>query len=481
MAGKRGKEREIAVLEDGEGSLPSPRADGRRESKAKEASASQELEEQVSELFGKLNLTAKERDTLILEDTEDSELAVAKHAVIGKVLAPNSLHLQTIMSAMRQAWGNPRGLEARMVPDNMFIAEFESELDKNRVLEGSPWYIGRQAVGRQVVILQEFNSDLRPSDVKFDEMAIWINILNLPFGLRNEKWGFELAGKIGKKVLKIDVDEQKRAVGKELRARVIIPLNEPLPRGVSVFSSRRQRKEWYDVVYEKVPYFCFSCGIIGHSELECPTPVIRDDKGCLPYNEKLRASEDRRLKNQGEWYGQGDSYYRKSFPSGAKGSSDGKRSVSRKSEDNDKIDRKGEGDDDDDDIVVSLAAQNQGRSLNSFVEGNIPPDANETTSSTKKRKSDKSLIKNNFEEQEANNMEVENPSMALVPFTQEGSIVSGRMGDMEVADELQFSYSTFGAANEADFRSNPGSGIANGALQIPPSTGDISHRSGRVC
>ncbi|RLM74506.1 uncharacterized protein C2845_PM15G15380 [Panicum miliaceum] len=147
----------------------------------------------VKEKSRKLNLAAKENDMLVLDDTEECDLAVVNHAVIGKVLAPNVLHLQTIMSAMRPAWGNPRGLEARMVGDNLFIAEFESELDKNRVLEGSPWYIGRQAVGRQVVILQDFNSDLRPNDVRFDEMAIWVNILNLPFGLRNEKWGFELA------------------------------------------------------------------------------------------------------------------------------------------------------------------------------------------------------------------------------------------------------------------------------------------------
>jgi hypothetical protein len=55
-----------------------------------------------------------------------------------------------------------------------------------------------------------------------------VNILNLPFGLRNEKWDIELVGKIGKKVLKVDVDNQ-RAVGKDLRARIIISLKEPLP------------------------------------------------------------------------------------------------------------------------------------------------------------------------------------------------------------------------------------------------------------
>ncbi|KAJ1272410.1 hypothetical protein BS78_06G200100 [Paspalum vaginatum] len=46
---------------------------------------------------------------------------------------------------------------------------------------------------------------------------------------------------------------------------------------------------------------------------------------------------------------------------------------------------------------------------------------------------------------------------------------------------LQFSYTTFGNGDEADFSFSPGSGIANGALQITPATGDMSHRSGRVC
>ena len=69
-----------------------------------------EVEEQVSDLFGKLNLTTREKEMLVLQDNEDSDLAGVKYAVIGKVLSPNLLHLQTIMSAMRPAWGNPRGL-----------------------------------------------------------------------------------------------------------------------------------------------------------------------------------------------------------------------------------------------------------------------------------------------------------------------------------------------------------------------------------
>lgn len=420
---KMGKE--IAVLEMREGAPRIAGAEKRIGTTPKEKN--QGFEEQVSDLFGKLNLTAKENETLVLEDLEESDLAVVNHAVIGKVLAPSSLHLQTIMSAMRPAWGNPRGLEARMVGDNLFIAEFESEHDKNRALEGSPWFIGRQSVGRNAVILQEFNYDLRPSDVKFDEMAIWINILNLPFGLRNEKWGFELAGKIGKQVLKVDVDEQKRAVGKELRARVIISLKEPLCRGVSVVSSRRQRREWYDVVYEKVPYFCFSCGIIGHSEIECPTPALRDDKGCLPYNEKLRAPDERKMKNQGEWHTQGDSSSRRSNSAGVRGSADSKKSETNKSDDSKKDGMEGRVD------AATIEAFSPLRNQVSKV--GLPPDDFQSTIHSKKRKPDERVFQNNLDDNEDNTIEVyEDLPMALMPIMLGDNNSQERLGESELSD-----------------------------------------------
>ena len=197
-------------------------------------------------------------------------------------------------------------------------------------------------------------------------------------------------------MLKIDVDRQKKCSWKGLRARIIISLNEPLPRGISVFSSRRQRKEWYDVVYERVPFFCFSCGIIGHSEIDCPTPATRDKNGNLPYSEKLRAPEDRRTKSQGEWYVQGNSA-RRSNSSGACGSLDSNKSVTKKSNDNDRD-------------VSKIDGEDEGAEVSSPIENEVPDFASGSyddtmvddfsiddkliPSNTKKGKSDMSLMKN---------------------------------------------------------------------------------------
>ena len=54
--------------------------------------------------------------------------------------------------------------------------------------------------------------------------------------------------------------------------------------------------EWFDIQYEKLPFYCMSCGVMEHSELECEKPAARNDLGKLPYDLKLRAPETKKKK-----------------------------------------------------------------------------------------------------------------------------------------------------------------------------------------
>jgi len=164
------------------------------------------------------------------------------------------------------------------------------------------------------VILKEYDEKLKPSEIRFDRMDIWVRILNLPLGWMNQQRGSRAMHLLGE-VKQMDVDSDGKAGGAFLRARVAIELDRPLKRGVLLRMTRDSEPEWFDAQYEKLPFFCFSCGLIGHRGLGCDKPVVRNALGKLPYDRDipLRAPDDRRKKIQSfmeaaaESYGSGSS------------------------------------------------------------------------------------------------------------------------------------------------------------------------------
>lgn len=173
----------------------------------------------------------------------------------------------------------------------MFAAEFESKRDRDRVWEGSPWHISKHAV-----ILEDFEAHMQPSELKFDRLPVWAWVVNLPYNLKNETWGLAIAQQIDKEHSIVQIDP----VGGFLRARVTIAVHKPLRRWILIESAKRNKMECYDIEYKQIPHFCFSCGRLGHSDLFCPTPGTRDEKGDLPFKSSLRAPEDRKKTNSGE-------------------------------------------------------------------------------------------------------------------------------------------------------------------------------------
>jgi hypothetical protein len=185
----------------------------------------------VSDLLGRLHLTKDEEEFVAFSDDEETtnDGGSLDFTTIGKVLSPSTLHISTITSAMRPAWGNPVGLILRSVGervDNMFIEEFGTDFDRQKALEGTPWLVGCYAV-----ILQEYDEPLKPSNVSFSTVTMWVRILDLPFGWMNAKRGARVVGLIGE-VQKVEADSEGKVSGPFLRARVVIDISKPLRRGI---------------------------------------------------------------------------------------------------------------------------------------------------------------------------------------------------------------------------------------------------------
>ncbi|KAM0914625.1 hypothetical protein ACQ4PT_011390 [Festuca glaucescens] len=248
------------------------------------------VEESIEELVSRMKLTAAESSKLFIDDRADVQEKPI-WALAGKILVPKPkiFHIQTIADVLRPAWGNPKGLVFRDGVPNMFVAELPSERERDRIWERSPW-----TVNKHPVVLENFKRCQRPSELRFDCMPIWIRVMNIPFNL-NDNWGKMIASRVGD-FISVDTSNSKLVSGKYLRARVSINVHEPLQHWMAIDSTLRESCDWYEIKYENLSYFCFSCGLLGHSDLVCPEPAERDDKGMLPYGPSLRVPDERKKK-----------------------------------------------------------------------------------------------------------------------------------------------------------------------------------------
>ncbi|XP_040244193.1 uncharacterized protein [Aegilops tauschii subsp. strangulata] len=260
-------------------------ATGGRRGKTKET-------ETMEEMMDRLDLTEKERTKLVVDDEEDQR-EDELHALIGKVLHRKVLHVNTIGEALRPAWGNPRELNFRPLGENVFVASFMKKRDSDLIFDGGPWMVGKHCV-----VLERFNIRPRPSELKFEKIKIWVRVINLPFNLLCPPWPKRIAAMVGE-VITLNADDKGFAFGDCLRIRAWIRVDEPLMRWVQLEKARTKETEFFDIQYENLPYFCFSCGLLGHGELLCPTLAGRDEYGRPPYREALRKRQNEESESSG--------------------------------------------------------------------------------------------------------------------------------------------------------------------------------------
>ncbi|KAE8800507.1 hypothetical protein D1007_24002 [Hordeum vulgare] len=243
----------------------------------------------MEEALGKLDISEEEATPLVIDDFEEG--SQPKWLLAGRVLCRNLLHIQTIQSALCPAWGNPRGLLSRSLGENTFAAEFESKRERDRVWDGSSWHINKH-----VVILENLEEHMQPSELVFETLPVWVRVVNLPYNLRNNKWGLAIARQIDKTTTVVQIDP----VGGFLRGRVSIDVRKPLQRWILIESAKRKSTDKYEIEYEHIPHFCFSCGRLGYADPFCPSPGNMDENGDLLFKPSLWAAEDRTRTSSGE-------------------------------------------------------------------------------------------------------------------------------------------------------------------------------------
>jgi hypothetical protein len=150
---------------------------------------------------------------------------------------------------------------------------------RNRTSEGT------NPKGKKV--LDSADGFVRPSEIRIKSIALWVRLYNLPPAMMKEVHAVQPGNQIGK-FIRMD-----GTFPGYLRVRVEFPLLKALMPSLTV-RIRGRGAMVINLKYENVLHFCFRCGRMGHTLVNCDAGGVDDDS--VQFGEELRASPPRRVR-----------------------------------------------------------------------------------------------------------------------------------------------------------------------------------------
>ncbi|KAK6154906.1 hypothetical protein DH2020_009154 [Rehmannia glutinosa] len=240
------------------------------------------MADNLSSIYAKLSLNDEEKieisaDSLSLEDFDGSNF------LVGRVLVPWIINFDSISSMFKRLWNPRHGLSCKPLGDNTVLFMFKNAVDMKKVLNGSPWLFDKS-----LLALTEADASQIGSNIEVTTCQFWVQIHDLPIGLMNRVFAKTSGDTIGK-FLEVDVDSDGCSFGRFLRIRVEMDITKPLRRVVK--TSFRGTEFVLPIKYERLPNFCYFCGVIGHGEKDCDARILNppDSSFIPPYGSWLRA------------------------------------------------------------------------------------------------------------------------------------------------------------------------------------------------
>lgn len=147
------------------------------------------------------------------------------------------------------------------VGSNLFQFKFKSGFELDRVLKGGPWTFDNQAL-----MLCRWQLGMTAANVKFDSIALWIQIWDAPFDMISPIVVAEIGNRLGEvvEVVKRRTQDTEFLYEGEGRAP-----NVKANKTRAFIGGSKGLHTWVSFKYERLPMFCHFCGVLGHDLKHC--------------------------------------------------------------------------------------------------------------------------------------------------------------------------------------------------------------------
>lgn len=248
------------------------------------------MDQLTDSLASTLDLTTGESDLLSADPTDAVEVSDDQAlSPIGRVVTDRDLSLNFIRPNLMRLLRPVKGIEVKAIESNTFVIKFEHPLDRKKAMKGCPWVLDKYAL-----ILDQIDPSKKHEDHQLTSLPIMVCVLQLSLANRSEHVARLIGNRLGRFV---EVPKsQDGFYSPFFRFQILVDISKPLKRGVN-FQGVDGKRQWLQVAYERLPFFCFLCGILGHGEEDCPARYAEDfiepEKG-LPYGIWMRATDETR-------------------------------------------------------------------------------------------------------------------------------------------------------------------------------------------
>ncbi|OMP03211.1 hypothetical protein CCACVL1_02505 [Corchorus capsularis] len=150
----------------------------------------------------------------VIEDIPELDEAgnTIKPWLVGWLLTEKPFNKQGFMNTMKNIWRLVKAVTIVEMEENLFLFKFQSEIDRDRVIDGYPWKFDNS-----MLMFAGYSGDLRPDQYVFTKGPFWIRVYDLPMGMHSVAMAKTIGNRLGDL---IDVDDTLNEEGSAIFLRI---------------------------------------------------------------------------------------------------------------------------------------------------------------------------------------------------------------------------------------------------------------------
>jgi hypothetical protein len=194
-------------------------------------------------------------------DADSSNFQILEHCLIGRVLTDKQIRFAYFKERLSHVWKPGKKVSILQADEGRFLFQFNHKLDAAKVMDEGPWLFDNFNL-----VIERIAPGVVPASVELNHVDIWLQVHNLPLGFIQPKVGQAVGRFLGE--LK-EYDHRNTVHSSYMRLKVRINVNNPLQQSWKVRANEGNYVQIF-FKYEKLGIFCYLCGLLGHTDKNCP-------------------------------------------------------------------------------------------------------------------------------------------------------------------------------------------------------------------